>query len=62
MSDPIIFDPNGRQAKSQKYSPCPKCGSGPDKRIPSGGFGETYLVCITCGYEFKELKCPTVIP
>ena len=40
---------------------CPKCGAGPERRTPSGGFGEPHLVCL-CGYEFQELKCLIIAP
>jgi hypothetical protein len=49
-----LYGPDGKEVRSQRFSPCPKCGAGPDSRVPSGGFGQTYLVC-HCGHEFKEL-------
>lgn len=60
MSSPTILDPNGKEVKSIQYSPCPKCGRGPETRVQSGGFGKVYLIC-PCGQEFKELVCEKVI-
>lgn len=55
----LIVDATGRTIEDKKAEPCPRCARGPEQRVPSGGFGETYLVCL-CGYEFKELKCRSV--
>lgn len=30
------------------------CGAGPDKRVPSSGFGRPHDVCRECGHEFEE--------
>lgn len=59
-TDPVIVDPKGQPIQSERYAPCPKCGRGTDKRVPSGGFGQTWLIC-QCGYEFeRKLLCPSV--
>ena len=51
----IILGPDGKLVQSERVKPCPKCGRGPDARVPSGSFGDIYLIC-PCGKEFKELK------
>lgn len=57
-----LLGPDGKPAQSVREIVCPKCGRGSDKRIPSGGFGQPWFVCI-CGYEFeRKLLCPTVSP
>lgn len=63
MDKTVIFGPDGKEISSipDKNILCPKCGSGANKRVPSGGFGQTWLVCL-CGYEFKELICPNITP
>jgi hypothetical protein len=62
MNKPIIVDPNGKPIQSDRFAPCPKCGSGSDRRVPSSGFGTPHLVCF-CGYEFEgRLLCQTVTP
>lgn len=46
--------PIGRAAGASR-PPCPRCGAGPEKRIPSAGFGRAiHDVCQTCGHEFEE--------
>lgn len=59
MEESLLLGPDGKPVSSQDVflAPCPKCGEGPNKRVPSGGFGEPHYVCI-CGHEFKDLKCP----
>jgi len=52
----MILGPDGKEVKSEKYANCPNCLRGPEVRVPSGGFGVTYLICL-CGYEFKGLPC-----
>lgn len=55
----MILGPDGKPAKAE-ITVCPQCGSGPDRRTPSGGFGEVHLLCL-CGYDFeKELKCQPI--
>ena len=49
-----IVDPQGKPVKSENFDRCPKCGSGPNTRGPSSGFGAPWTVC-SCGYEFKEI-------
>lgn len=62
MAESLLVDPNGKPIKSLKDSPCPKCGAPPNKRVASGGFGDTYLICTNCAYDFNgELKCEKVI-
>jgi hypothetical protein len=58
MSDKaVLIGPDGKPVVSDRYAPCPECGRPADQRVPSGGFGETWLVC-PCGYEFeRKLKC-----
>lgn len=57
---PVILGPDSKPVESERYAPCPSCGRDPSKRVPSGGFGTPYLICV-CGYEFKELKWkPTI--
>ena len=60
MTEPVIVGPDGKEVRSQLYSVCPRCGRGPNERVPSGGFGQPYLICL-CGFEFKELKCQVAI-
>jgi hypothetical protein len=42
-----LVDANGRPARRVvKDDKCPRCGSGPDKRVMSGGFGqEPHPIC-----------------
>jgi hypothetical protein len=55
-----LLDPSGKPVSSDRSAPCPKCGAGSEKRVPSCGFGQPHLICI-CGYEFEgKLLCPTV--
>lgn len=62
MATQVILGPDEKPVVSERYDVCPKCGRGPEKRQPSGGFGQTWLVC-PCGYEFeRKLQCQTVIP
>jgi ribosomal protein L37AE/L43A len=56
-----LVGPDGKPVQSDRFSPCPKCSAGSDKRVPSSGFGIPYLICTKCGYEFKELTCPVAI-
>jgi len=56
---PMIVGPDGKPVQSDRFAPCPKCGSGPDRRIPSSGFGLSYLICF-CGHEFKEILCQPI--
>jgi ribosomal protein S27AE len=51
---PGLVDPQGRPVSSTttKSKACPRCGSGPDKRAASGGFGLPHPVCTRCGYEW----------
>lgn len=59
--DSLIVGTDGKPLSLDKYATCPQCGCGPQARVPSGGFGDTWFVC-QCGFEFnKELKCPKVI-
>lgn len=61
MEKSLILDASGNPIEIDKHKPCPKCGAGPNRRQPASGFGQTHLVCISCGHEFKELICPSVI-
>ncbi len=57
-----LLDPNGKPIIPDSEQFCPKCGRGPKQRVPSGGFGETYYVCV-CGYDFeRKLKCQSITP
>jgi hypothetical protein len=56
-----LVGPDGKPVQSEAHAPCPRCGRSADKRVPSGGFGQPYLVCL-CGYEFKGLLCPSITP
>lgn len=53
-----LVDASGRRARKAKDDKCPKCGAGPDKRVMSGGFGQTpYPICIggcSQAHEFKD--------
>lgn len=59
MSDELvalIVDPHGRPARAGvvKNQDCPRCGAGPEKRVPSGGFGKLpHPICL-CGYEWLD--------
>jgi len=57
-----LLGADGKPMQDPRTAPCPQCGAGPDKRTPSGGFGEVYLVCTGkgCAHEFKELKCHAI--
>jgi len=59
MISTVILGPDGKPAQKDLHTSCPQCGSGPERRIPSSGFGTPYFICF-CGYEFKELLCPSV--
>jgi uncharacterized protein (DUF983 family) len=53
MSDKaVILDARGEPARTPANEACPDCGKGPDKRIPSGGFGVPHPVCSNCGHEW----------
>jgi hypothetical protein len=63
----MILDANGNPVVPKGEESCPKCGAGPDRRVPSGGFGASiHPVCIglpgrPCSYEFEDQSCPSVI-
>jgi len=52
--NPVIVAPDGRPARDPRDERCPDCGSGPDKRVLSGGFGAPWEVCRVCGHEWRE--------
>ena len=53
----MILGADGKPMEKEIKS-CPKCGSGPQNFVPSGGFGELHMICSSCGNDFnKELKC-----
>ena len=47
-----LVDPQGKPARAARASICPHCGSGPDRRVASSGFGVPHPICGHCGYEF----------
>lgn len=51
-----LVDPDGRALSDRKREDarCPRCGSGPDHRCKSGGFGRPWTVCSECGYDFHD--------
>jgi len=55
MDAPVIVAPNGRPAREAESDDCPRCGSAPDKRVASSGFGSPHDVCVVCGFEFEGL-------
>jgi len=59
--DSQIVGVDGKPVQSERFAPCPKCGQGPNVRVPSAGFGEPYLIC-PCGHEFQNLKVQQVTP
>jgi len=58
----MILGPDGKPAQTDEVILfCPKCNADAKKWVPSGGFGETYMVCSVCSYDFnKELKCQPI--
>lgn len=51
--EPVIVAPDGRPARTVAGAgPCPRCGAGPERRVPSGGFGDPHPVCAKCGHDF----------
>jgi hypothetical protein len=54
FNPPILVDPFGRPVteKDLGAGACPGCGSSPDDRVASGGFGTPHEVCKRCGHEF----------
>jgi hypothetical protein len=57
MDKPVILNPQGQPARRPVSDVCPKCGAGPDKRVPSGGFGPRHPVCnggCSPAYEWVE--------
>ncbi len=54
IQTPAILDSEGRAARRPVDHTCPQCGAGPDRRVPSGGFGVVHDVCSRCAYEFSE--------
>ena len=56
MSDlgtPQILNASGRPARPRIEDKCPRCGRGPEVRVPSSGFGVAHPVC-SCGYEWMD--------
>jgi transposase-like protein len=53
----LILGPDGKEVRSSKYDPCPKCGASYEHKIPSGSFGKAHMICGKCGHEFKEIPC-----
>lgn len=51
MDESTILAPDGTLAKKASKA-CPRCGSGPERRVPSAGFGVPHPVCTKCGHEF----------
>lgn len=51
---PRILGPTGQPARLAPEAKCPRCGAGPDQRVPSGGFGEPHQVCRACAFEFEK--------
>ena len=52
---PTIVDPHGHPARQTVTRDCPRCGATPDRRLPSGGYGElVHDICGTCGHDFEE--------
>ena len=55
--DTRLVDASGRPLPPQTSTgvpkACPGCGSPPDKRMLSAGFGQPHDVCIRCGHEFS---------
>lgn len=48
---PVLVRPDGQPLKAASRD-CPRCGAGPDRRVPSAGFGEPVPVCAKCGWAF----------
>lgn len=51
--NPVLVAPNGRPARPEAPTVCPRCGRGEDVRVKSSGFGAPHDVC-PCGFEFTE--------
>ncbi len=51
---PVLVDATGKPARAAVTTACPQCSAGPDKRVPSGGFGRPHPVCGDCGYEWTD--------
>lgn len=51
-----LVDAYGRPvvARTCASDACPRCGAGPDMRVPSAGFGTPTETCRLCAWEFKE--------
>ena len=52
--EPVLVQPDGRPARPVKVADCPRCGSGPDRRRASAGFGVPHPVCGACGHEWPD--------
>ncbi len=52
-----IVAPDGRPARGQVLTACPRCHAAKEKRVPSSGFGSPHDVCGACGFEFEEFTC-----
>ena len=57
---PGLVDAQGRPLSSRvRETSCPRCGSGPERRVPSSGFGDSrHPVCGQCGYDFHGERLP----
>ena len=57
--DVVVLGPDGQPVSSEveEVKDCPQCGAGPDRRVPSGGFGKRHDVCGRCGFQFQEFTC-----
>ena len=51
-----LVDPQGRPVARRKAEDrtCPQCGSGPEARVASGGFGARHPVCGQCGHAWMD--------
>ncbi len=49
-----ILNASGQPARTATTTACPQCGSGPDQRQASGGFGIRRPVCTRCGWKWDD--------
>jgi hypothetical protein len=55
-----ILDATGKPARPAADARCPRCGAGPEQRVPSGGFGVPHPVCTggcSPAYEWLDERC-----
>jgi hypothetical protein len=52
MDEPLIVSTEPPPMPRDERCPNPTCTAGPERRGPSGGFGQPTMVCTKCGHDY----------